>query len=184
MYEYHENYIKAKGDADAQGKECSEFTKTYSCGRFTGRWARQLTWEIARHAVGEEIVVYPLMEKLLGEKGLQLADHDREEHQVRSHLVVRRSLCTHISNQTVKEQLSHLESLTPGTAEYDSTITSIMEHLHKHNDEEETKDLPLLEPKLGIEKSREEAKVFSRTKKFVPTRSAFLSFSGRKTVKD
>lgn len=67
MYEYHENYKKATGDADAQA-----------------RWARQLTWEIARHAVGEEIVVYPLMEKHLGAKGKELADHDRAEHQVRS----------------------------------------------------------------------------------------------------
>jgi hypothetical protein len=42
-----------------------------------------LRWEIARHAVGEEIVVYPLMEKHLGEEGLKLTNHDREEHQVR-----------------------------------------------------------------------------------------------------
>lgn len=65
MYDYHDQYIKATGNTDAQE-----------------RWASQLTWEIARHAVGEEIVVYPLMEKHLGEKGLKLADHDRAEHQV------------------------------------------------------------------------------------------------------
>ena len=68
MYEYHDQYKRARtrGDVDAQG-----------------RWARQLIWEIARHAVGEEIVVYPLMERHLGEKGKQLAAHDREEHLVR-----------------------------------------------------------------------------------------------------
>lgn len=68
MYEYHDQYKRAKerGDVDAQT-----------------RWYHQLRWEIARHAVGEEIVVYPLMEKYLGEKGKKLADHDREEHQVR-----------------------------------------------------------------------------------------------------
>ena len=68
MYEYHDQYQRAfaKGDTEA----CA-------------RWAPQLRWEIARHAVGEEIVVYPLMEKHLGERGKQLADHDREEHQVR-----------------------------------------------------------------------------------------------------
>ena len=67
MYLYHDEYRRARhaGDVAAQA-----------------RWARQLTWEVARHAVGEEIVVYPLMEKHLGEKGRQLADHDREEHQV------------------------------------------------------------------------------------------------------
>lgn len=65
MYDYHDQYLKASGNADAQG-----------------RWARQLMWEIARHAIGEEIVVYPLMEKHLGDEGLKLADQDREDHQV------------------------------------------------------------------------------------------------------
>ncbi|PIL27435.1 hypothetical protein GSI_10583 [Ganoderma sinense ZZ0214-1] len=69
MYEYHDQYERARrhGDVDAQA-----------------RWIRQLTWEVARHAVGEEIVVYPLMEEHLGNKGRQLADHDREDHLVRT----------------------------------------------------------------------------------------------------
>ena len=68
MYQYHDKYKEAvgRGDHDA-----------------AGRWANQLRWEIARHAVGEEIVVYPLMEQHLGQKGKDLADHDRAEHQVR-----------------------------------------------------------------------------------------------------
>lgn len=156
MYEYHEQYAKAIGDTDAQA-----------------RWARQLTWEIARHAVGEEIVVYPLMEKHLGEQGLKLTNHDRDEHQVcpnppsetNSKFDIR--AC---AQQTVKNLLSHLESLTPGTAEFDETIDKVMKDLHHHNDSEETKDLPLLEPKLGEQGSREAAATFSRTKKFVPTR--------------
>ncbi len=67
MYEYHDQYERARdrGDVDAQV-----------------RWVRQLTWEVARHAIGEEIVVYPLMEKHLGDKGRQLSDHDREDHMV------------------------------------------------------------------------------------------------------
>lgn len=48
-----------------------------------GRWARQLTWELARHAVGEEIIIFPLMEKHLGDQGKKLADEDRKDHQVR-----------------------------------------------------------------------------------------------------
>lgn len=69
MYEYHDQYTRAREDADVEAQT---------------RWVNQLRWEIARHAIGEEIVVYPLMEKHLGEKGKQLADHDREEHTVRS----------------------------------------------------------------------------------------------------
>ena len=40
MYLYHDEYRRAlkAGDVSAQA-----------------RWARQLTWEVARHAVGEEI---------------------------------------------------------------------------------------------------------------------------------
>jgi len=136
MYEYHDFYKKAAGDLDTQA-----------------RWARQLTWEIARHAVGEEIIVYPLMEKHLGTEGRKLADHDREEH------------------QQVKEMLSNLESLTPGTSEYDTIIEKMMFSLHHHNDDEEVKDLPQLEPHLGEEGSKHAAAQFSLTKKFVPTRA-------------
>ncbi|KAF5382333.1 hypothetical protein D9757_008460 [Collybiopsis confluens] len=135
MYEYYQNYQKAAGDADAQA-----------------RWARQLTWEIARHAVGEEIVVYPLMEKHMGEEGLELADQDRADH------------------QTVKEQLYKLDSLTAGTDEYDTLIKQVMAHLRTHNDSEEIKDLPQLEPKLGAEGSQQAAASFKTTKKFAPTR--------------
>lgn len=68
MYEYYDSYERAQAasDADAQA-----------------RWARQLIWEVARHAVGEEIVVYPLMEEHMGAQGKALADGDRVAHQVR-----------------------------------------------------------------------------------------------------
>ena len=68
MYEYHDQYKRAYERGDAEAAE---------------RWTNQLRWEVARHAVGEEIIVYPLMEQHLGEKGKKLADHDREEHLVR-----------------------------------------------------------------------------------------------------
>lgn len=65
MYEYYGYYQKSAGDPDAQA-----------------RWAHQLTWEVARHAVGEELIVYPLMEEHMGAEGKRLADEDREQHQV------------------------------------------------------------------------------------------------------
>lgn len=67
IYEYYNQYLNAAGDKDAQE-----------------RWSRQLIWEIARHSIGEEIVVYPLLEKHLGAEGKALADGDRNDHQVRS----------------------------------------------------------------------------------------------------
>ncbi|KAI0826677.1 hypothetical protein BC628DRAFT_1320071 [Trametes gibbosa] len=138
MYEYHDQYNRARDrdDVDAQA-----------------RWARQLTWEIARHAVGEEIVVYPLMEKHLGDEGKKLADHDREEH------------------HSVKEQLYKLESLQPGSEEYHTLVTIMMKSLHHHNDDEEIKDLPMLEPIIGEQASKDAALSFKKTKKLVPTRT-------------
>ncbi|TBU58294.1 hypothetical protein BD310DRAFT_774652, partial [Dichomitus squalens] len=137
MYEYHDQYKRARerGDVEAQA-----------------RWTRQLTWEIVRHAVGEEIVVYPLMEQHLGEKGKQLADHDREEH------------------TQVKQDLYKLESLQPGAEEYHKLIETMMARLHHHNDDEEIKDLPALEAVISKESSKEAAQSFKKTKKLVPTR--------------
>jgi hemerythrin superfamily protein len=44
------------------------------------RWQNQLTWELARHSIGEELVVYPAFAKHLGGQGQHMADKDRAEH--------------------------------------------------------------------------------------------------------
>jgi hypothetical protein len=113
MYEYYTAYKKAftAGDLDTAAK-----------------FSNQLRWEVARHAVGEELVVYPLMEEKMGAKGKELADHDRAEH------------------QDVKEMLQTLDGLDISSPEYDGRMHKLMEHLKHHNDEEENDDLPQLEP--------------------------------------
>lgn len=45
------------------------------------RWQNQFTWELARHSIGEELVVYPAFEKHLPD-GKEMADNDRAEHQI------------------------------------------------------------------------------------------------------
>lgn len=57
------------------------------------------------------------------------------------------------------------------TTEHSELLKNIMDHLCKHNNTEEQEDSPLLEPHLGLDGSVAAAKSFSRTKKFVPTRS-------------
>ena len=141
MYEYYDAYKAATGDADTQA-----------------RWAHQLTWEVARHAVGEELVVYPLMEKHLGARGLDLANQDRAEHQVCRRIFVSDpdSRVSHhpcALTQTVKELLYNLSNSTPGTAQYDEILQKVMAHLCPHNESEENEDLPMLESKLGEEYS-------------------------------
>jgi len=136
MYTYYDQYVKNTGDADAQD-----------------RWARQLIWEVARHAVGEELVVYPLMEKHLGVQGQKLADGDRADH------------------EKVKKLLYDIESHKPGSQEHVAILKSVVELLRPHNDSEEQKDLPLLTKAIGEEASAEAATRFKRTKKFAPTRA-------------
>lgn len=45
------------------------------------KWRNQLTWALARHAISEELTMYPAMEKHLGEEGVQLTNTVREQHQ-------------------------------------------------------------------------------------------------------
>ncbi|KAF9556871.1 hypothetical protein CPC08DRAFT_764939 [Agrocybe pediades] len=136
LYTYYYEYVKNKGNIDAQE-----------------RWARQLIWEVARHAIGEELVVYPLMEKHLGAEGKRLADEDRQEH------------------LQVKELLYQIESVKVGTEEHASILKAVVDHLKPHNDSEEQKDLPALQKAIGNDAAAEAAASFKRTKKFVPTRS-------------
>ena len=44
------------------------------------RYGNQFTWELARHSVAEELLVYPAMEKYLGDKGKEHAESDRKQH--------------------------------------------------------------------------------------------------------
>lgn len=51
------------------------------------RFQNQFTWELARHAIGEELVVYPAFEKHIS-SGVELANKDRREHQTVSQLFI------------------------------------------------------------------------------------------------
>lgn len=44
------------------------------------RYQNQFVWELARHSISEELVVYPVLEKSII-NGQQIAQKDREEHQ-------------------------------------------------------------------------------------------------------
>ena len=44
------------------------------------RYGNQFTWELARHSIAEELVVYPAFEKYLGEEGKRMAEGDRKQH--------------------------------------------------------------------------------------------------------
>ncbi|GLA50802.1 hypothetical protein AnigIFM63604_007117 [Aspergillus niger] len=116
------------------------------------RWQNQFTWELARHSIGEELVVYPQMELKLN-NGKAMAQHDREEHQV------------------IKELLYTFQGLQPDDTEFIPTLKSLWANLEQHIKEEESQDLPALESALGDSASESMARSFGRTKNFIPTRS-------------
>ena len=136
------------------------------------RYQNLFTWELARHSIGEELVVYPALEKHVP-NGVSMADRDRQEHQSVSHelsLIARRSRLTS-SQKQVKEQLKAFQNMKPTNPEFMSTIKALMDDLSKHIKEEEVDDLPKLEERLSEAESEKLSKSFGRTKMFVPSRS-------------
>ncbi|KAG9250957.1 HHE domain-containing protein [Emericellopsis atlantica] len=119
------------------------------------RYGNQFTWELARHSVGEELVVYPAFEKYLGAKGKEMAESDRKDH------------------HQVKELLKIFQDLSSTDPRYLSKLKEIWEPLSKHIKEEEEHDLPALEEALQSHQdaSSKMATSFGRTKMFVPSRS-------------
>ncbi|KAH7091361.1 hypothetical protein FB567DRAFT_558298 [Paraphoma chrysanthemicola] len=124
------------------------------------RYGNQFTWELARHSVAEELLVYPAMEKYMGDKGKEHAEHDRKEHHKASLPLLHDHDCRADRPQTQPFVPKHKE------------IWSILEH---HIEDEELRDLPALEEALSSSENRGSseslAKNFGRTKMFVPSRS-------------
>lgn len=119
------------------------------------RFGNQFIWELARHSVGEELVVYPAFEKHMGSKGHEMAEHDRKEH------------------HKVKELLKQFQTLKSEDPNYVPRIKEIWSLLEHHIKDEEGSDLPALEDALKSASGESEsmAKSFGRTKAFVPSRS-------------
>ncbi|KAJ5163967.1 uncharacterized protein N7500_005797 [Penicillium coprophilum] len=116
------------------------------------RFQNQFTWELARHAVAEELVVFPALEKLRPE-GKAKTDDDRREH------------------SALKEMLDVFQDLNCSDPRFIPTITMLMEGLAQHMQDEEANDLIILEESLTSEESEKLANSLNRTKMFVPSRS-------------
>jgi hemerythrin-like domain-containing protein len=70
------------------------------------RWQNQFTWELARHSIAEELVVYPAMEKSVP-NGKDMAEKDRSEH---------RSVSTEYS------RVSHRQTLVRNAITFDAEL--------------------------------------------------------------
>ncbi|KAH8200961.1 hypothetical protein TruAng_004899 [Truncatella angustata] len=116
------------------------------------RYQNAFVWELTRHSIGEELVVYPALEKRLP-YGKDMADKDREEH------------------QTVKNLLYEFQKLKPSDSNFQPTLDKLMKNLKQHIEEEEHSDLVELEEALDNTESSELSSKFERTKYLTPTRS-------------
>ncbi|KAJ5369697.1 uncharacterized protein N7496_005789 [Penicillium cataractarum] len=114
------------------------------------RFQNQLTWGLARHVVGEELVLFPALDKYLGPGE---ATQDRRQ------------------NQIIKEKLQVFQDLKSSDPRFIPTLTILMDDLASHAKDEEDKDLVKLEGAVTAEESKRLAKSFGRTKWFAPTRA-------------
>ncbi|KAI0537586.1 hypothetical protein GGR58DRAFT_513678 [Xylaria digitata] len=116
------------------------------------RYGNAFIWELARHSIAEEIVVYPAFERDI-QGGQGIADNDLAQH------------------QNIKEQLYEFQKLKPRDHAYLSTLKRLFEDLQTHIKEEEENHLVKLEKKLSLSESKELSHSFERTKMLTPTRS-------------
>ncbi|KAG2006898.1 hypothetical protein CC2G_014637 [Coprinopsis cinerea AmutBmut pab1-1] len=112
--------------------------------------ADQLCWQIARHSAAEELLIYPLFERFLGEDGKKLADTDRSDHQL------------------VKQSLFNLSKTQFGTSEFDDLLTDIVRTMKIHSETEESSDLPMLLALLPQADSQLAIEQFTLSKQFAP----------------
>ncbi|ODM20725.1 hypothetical protein SI65_03778 [Aspergillus cristatus] len=115
-------------------------------------YQNKLTWEIARHAVGEELVVLPAIEKYVRD-GRDVADKDLHEHRV------------------IKEQLSKFQDMSSSDSEFLPTAQALMSQVLKNHIGETTNDLVKLDGAITRDESNRLSRSFNRTKMFVPTRA-------------
>lgn len=138
------------------------------------KWRNQFTWALARHAISEELTMYPAMEKHMGQEGLDLTNVDREQHQAVSDPPSPPFPTLEPPSLTlpqVKEDLYKLQSLSPSSPSFAPLLERLLTDLHTHIEHESKEDMPRLEKLLSKEESQTLAKSFERTKMIVPTRS-------------
>ena len=114
--------------------------------------ADELTAEVARHSVAEEMYLYPAARKVLP-NGDQLIDEEIEEH------------------SEVEELLKQWEGLSGDDPEFMATFRKIKEGLLHHIDEEEEPKLfPEMQAALSTEEQHELGEKIVKAKKLAPTR--------------
>ncbi|KAJ5818593.1 hypothetical protein N7474_004184 [Penicillium riverlandense] len=120
------------------------------------RFQNQFTWEIARHLIGEELVIYPAISEKLKD-GRARVEKGRREH------------------QEIRKQLKSFQELSPTDPKFAPTLKVLIKDLSNHMEQEEKEDLAILEDSLSQADSEALSRSINRTKMFAPSRSHPLS---------
>lgn len=106
---------------------------------------------VSVHSAAEEIVLYPAIEKHLGDYGQNIADKSREEH------------------LTVKNVLYELDRMNHEEAGFHEKLAQCFTEFDRHAQDEEQQHLPQLRRVLDDEALQALGHEFDRTKKIAPT---------------
>ncbi|KAK4173733.1 hypothetical protein QBC36DRAFT_348522 [Triangularia setosa] len=137
--------------SEAITKDHREIKKYYNEQCF----GNQFTWELARHSVAEELIVYLAFESHMGEKCHTMAENDRKH------------------NHRAKELLKKFQNMKAESVDSGPKLRELWSILSQHIKEKENNDFPALEAALQSAKGQSEgmAKKFGLTKALVPSQS-------------
>jgi hemerythrin superfamily protein len=107
--------------------------------------------ELVRHAVAEEMYVYPVMRKYLAD-GEKAVEHDIEEH------------------KQLEQTMKQLEGVDVSSPEFDAALGRLETLLADHVQDEETEQFPELRLRVPQEELTELAGKVETAKKLAPTR--------------
>jgi hemerythrin superfamily protein len=107
--------------------------------------------EVVRHAVAEEMYVYPAMREYLPDAE-QAVEHDIQEH------------------KELEKVMKQLESVQPSEPQFDALVRDMTEKLRHHASDEETEQFPQLRDRVPREQLIKLREKVETAKKVAPTR--------------
>jgi hemerythrin superfamily protein len=111
--------------------------------------AEQVTTELVRHSVAEEVLVYPQVEKKVS---AEEAEHAREEH------------------AEAEETLQRLEKLDADDPAFDDELATLMREIRHHIEDEEGETFPHMRQTMDADELRTLGGRVEAFKKVAPTR--------------
>jgi hypothetical protein len=111
--------------------------------------ADQVTIELVRHSVAEEVLVYPEVEKKVSSEE---AEHARKEH------------------AEAEESLQRLEKLDPDDPAFDNELATLMREIRHHIEDEEEEMFAHMRQNIDAEELRKLGGRVEAFKKVAPTR--------------